>query len=425
MAWKERDNCVRRSLVWFLFFFFSRVDAYFVTSGVLAPRGGAQLSFIGKGADASLMSSRRSIRRPGCASRIATQMVAADQLQGNVSNLLGKAERPKMMEFFSDLKSTRLLTKQEEQVYGLAVNRMVEWEEARIHLTDALGRAPTLLEWSREVGCTDTATFKAQWQESVAAKETMVACNLRLVVSVAKRFQHNGLALSDLVQEGTLGLIRAAEKFDPGRGFRFSTYATWWIRQRIQLAIKQQKLVRIPLRIQDHHDALGKATKRLVHELGREPTLEELAQATKLTEAKVEQIQRVMRPLLSLDKPVNFSTAKGEPGMVTLMDLVTTSEEVPAEMSVEWGYFREDMEIALQCELNQLERDIVRMRSGLDDGRPKTAQELSELFSMPPRIILREERKALGRQGNELFVLFILFVAFINLPHLLLLSCHA
>ncbi|KAG5188371.1 hypothetical protein JKP88DRAFT_177954 [Tribonema minus] len=307
-------------------------------------------------------------------------------------------------EFFAQLRSTRLLSAEEELRLGALVQELVAAEARCAALAEALGREPTLAERAADAGAASEALYTARLRRGLWAKRAMVTCNLRLVVALAAKFQGQGPPLADLIQEGAVGLVRAAEKYDPARGFRFSTYATWWVRQRLHLSVRSHRLVRVPLRVHSQFEALRRAVRALAGELGRRPTEGELAARCGLTPARAAHVRAAMLPPESLDRELHFASHRSEQGLVTMLDVTpaaaddgTSAGTATMEQALEWDLLREDLERAMRASLSQRERDIVRMRVGLDDGRAKTATELAAVFQLPAYVILREERNALTK----------------------------
>ncbi|QSB04514.1 sigma-70 family RNA polymerase sigma factor [Natronoglycomyces albus] len=228
-------------------------------------------------------------------------------------------------------------------------------------------------------------------EEGARAKEQFIKANLRLVVSIARRYVRSGMPMLDLIQEGNTGLVRAVEKFDYQRGFKFSTYATWWIRQAISRAIAQQeRTVRLPVHLVEDVNRMRNVTRQLTRELGAEPEPDQVAEALGVTVERVNELIRWSQDTVSLDTPI------GDDGDTKLGDLVADSDDPSPEELVIAGLERERIDVMLG-HLDERSAGIVRARYGLEDGREHSLTEVAQRFSLSRERIRQLEIQALSR----------------------------
>ncbi|MBE9036314.1 RNA polymerase sigma factor RpoD [Nostoc sp. B(2019)] len=291
--------------------------------------------------------------------------------------------------YLQEIGRIRLLRADEEIELARKIADLLELERVRERLCEQLERDPQDSEWAEAVQLPLPA-FRYRLHVGRRAKDKMVQSNLRLVVSIAKKYMNRGLSFQDLIQEGSLGLIRAAEKFDHEKGYKFSTYATWWIRQAITRAIADQsRTIRLPVHLYETISRIKKTTKLLSQEMGRKPTEEEIATRMEMTIEKLRFIAK------SAQLPISLETPIGKEEDSRLGDFIESDGETP-EDQVSKNLLREDLEKVLDS-LSPRERDVLRLRYGLDDGRMKTLEEIGQIFNVTRERIRQIEAKALRK----------------------------
>jgi RNA polymerase primary sigma factor len=291
--------------------------------------------------------------------------------------------------YLQEIGRIRLLRPDEEIELARKIADLLQLEELAAQFESDHGHFPDTKEWAALVEM-PVIKFRRRLMLGRRAKEKMVQSNLRLVVSIAKKYMNRGLSFQDLIQEGSLGLIRAAEKFDHEKGYKFSTYATWWIRQAITRAIADQsRTIRLPVHLYETISRIKKTTKTLSQEFGRKPTEEEIAESMEMTIEKLRFIAK------SAQLPISLETPIGKEEDSRLGDFIEADIENP-EQDVAKNLLREDLEGVLAT-LSPRERDVLRLRYGLDDGRMKTLEEIGQIFDVTRERIRQIEAKALRK----------------------------
>ncbi|WP_302630300.1 RNA polymerase sigma factor RpoD [uncultured Eubacterium sp.] len=270
-----------------------------------------------------------------------------------------------------------------------------------VDLLEGVGTEDPVRMYLKEIGTVALLTAeeelelaKKKSEGDPVAKEKLIEANLRLVVSIAKRYTGRGMSFLDLVQEGNLGLIKGVEKFDYTKGYKLSTYATWWIRQSVTRALADHaRTIRVPVHMVETINRMSKMQRKLTLELGYEPSTKELADHLDMTEEKVLEIMQIAREPASLETPI------GEEDDSNLGDFVADNNTVTPEANIESVMLREHIDVLLQ-DLKDREREVIILRFGLRDGHPRTLEEVGKIFCVTRERIRQIEAKALRKLRN-------------------------
>jgi len=301
-----------------------------------------------------------------------------DEVPVYSSAITGATADP-VKDYLKQIGKVALLNAAEEVELAMRIEAGLFAEEKLSHMTDAEKRS----QLGREL----------QWvaKDGQRAKSHLLGANLRLVVSLAKRYTGRGMQFLDLIQEGNLGLIRAVEKFDYTKGFKFSTYATWWIRKAITRAMADQaRTIRIPVHMVEVINKLARVQRQMLQDLGREPTPEELSRELDMTPEKVIEVQKYGR------EPISLHTPLGEDGDSEFGDLIEDTEAVVPADAVGFTMLQKQLESLLDS-LSEREAGVIRMRFGLGDGMPKTLDQIGDTFGVTRERIRQIESKTMAK----------------------------
>nr|KYP53578.1 RNA polymerase sigma factor rpoD [Cajanus cajan] len=352
--------------------------------------------------DSIAVRSRRQIERK--AKRVRAAEKATTNITSIKSGSSSRRKRVSMQEVdYSDplryLRTTtsasRLLTPSEEIKFSAnIIQDLLKLEKLQEDLTERFGGQPTFAQWAAVAGV-DQKTLRKRLNYGICCKDKMIKSNIRLVISIAKNYQGSGMNLQDLVQEGCRGLVKGAEKFDGTKGFKFSTYAHWWIKQAVRKSLSDQsRTIRLPFHMVEATYRVKEARKQLYSENGRQPDDEEVAEATGLSMKRLNAVLLTPKAPRSLEQKIGINQNLKPSEVIADPDAETTEEQLLKQ------FMKKDLEEALDS-LNPRERQVVRWRFGMDDGRTKTLQEIGEMLGVSRERIRQIESSAFKKLKNK------------------------